>query len=399
MDKIRQALNKLDSWIEQNGWAGYDPYDIKEALFVIKITELGKRNFFFTVLRESLFELFYSFPITSRKILAIEKKINPKGMGLFAKSYLNLYQNTQEQQYLERSQECLNWLEENFSPGYSGACWGYPFHWQSKTFIPRGTPSGVVTAVVGDAFWAFYTFSMEKKYLELCQSICQFFMNDLNIDKIDKDRICFSYTPITHDHIHNANLFVAEFLIRVGTEIKNEEYINYGLRAVNYSLSYQNPDGSFYYFGPPDEVKKWVDNYHTGFVLRALYAIYKLTEDNKLLEKIGKCFKHYIDNFFIEKVIPKFQPNRIYPIDIHCCSEAILCLAHLSEAFSEGRELLQNVTNWTIDNMQDKHGYFYHAKRKSRFVKLIFTAKIPYMRWGQAWMLRALSELQCRGTE
>ena len=30
MDKnIERSISLLDRWIEKNGWAGYDPYDIK----------------------------------------------------------------------------------------------------------------------------------------------------------------------------------------------------------------------------------------------------------------------------------------------------------------------------------------------------------------------------------
>jgi len=391
--EIWDATNKLDSWIERNGWAGYDPYDIKELPTVIKITELGNRNLFFTLVRECVFEILYSFPTISREILGVKRSINPKGMGLLAKAYLNLYQIIKDEKYLNKSKECLKWLEINCSQGYAGKCWGYPFNWQSIEFIPKGTPSGVVTSIVGESFWSFYNVTKRKEYLEDCKSICKFLMNNLNLHKIDNTHICFSYTPITHDHIHNANLLVAEFLMKIGTETNNQEYIDCALKAMNYSMSYQNKDGSFYYTGPPDIVYHWIDHYHTGFVIRSLYSIFKITRDKDLLTKLKKCYEHYIANFFKNNVVPKFQPNRIYPIDIHSCSEAIICLSELSEKFSEGRELAKNVANWTIDNMQDKEGHFYHAKRKSRFTQQIFTAKIPYMRWGQAWMLLALSTL------
>jgi len=39
--------------------------------------------------------------------------------------------------------------------------------------------------------------------------------------------------------------------------------------------------------------------------------------------------------------------------------------------------------------MQDKEGYFYYRIYKNNYVN-----KMPYIRWGQAWMLRALSYLQ-----
>jgi hypothetical protein len=45
------------------------------------------------------------------------------------------------------------------------------------------------------------------------------------------------------------------------------------------------------------------------------------------------------------------------------------------------------VAQWTIDNMQDKRGYFYF--RVLPGVK----AKTPMLHWGQATMYKALSNL------
>lgn len=389
--KILEVVKRLDAWLGKNGWAGYDPYDIKELPWVIKITKLGNDHFLFELVREILFELFYSFPEVSRKILRVQRSVNAKGIGLLAKAYLQLYQISNEKNFLDKSTECLRWLEANDSKGYSGTCWGYPFNWQAKKLIPRETPSGVVTATVGDAFWSFYQHRKEQKYLDVCRSICEFFINNLNIDQIDRDRICFSYTPITNDHVHNANLFVAEFLIKVGSEIDDRRYVDYGIKAMRYTLSYQNPDGSFFYSGPPDEVKNWVDHYHTGFVLRSLYSIYQITNDQSLLPKLKECYNHYLANFFLNDGIPKFQPQRIYPVEIHSCAEAILCLSELSDTFPQGMEMAHKVVNYTLNHLRNSEGYFYHAVRKSRFLLLTYVAKIPYLRWGQAWMLRALA--------
>ena len=55
----------------------------------------------------------------------------------------------------------------------------------------------------------------------------------------------------------------------------------------------------------------------------------------------------------------------------------------------EYESLVDKVLSWTIEHMCAKKGYFYYQKRK------LFTIKIPYMRWSQAWMFYALSEYLC----
>jgi hypothetical protein len=307
-------------------------------------------------------------------------------MALFARGYLNLYKKSENEKYLEKALFCLNWLIKNPSKGYSGFCWGYPFDWQSRVFIPKETPSSVVTSTVAHAFLDAYEILGNEKYLEIAKSCCEFILNDLNIDEVDEDKICFSYTPIDNFHVHNANLFCASILCRMGDIMGDEKYIRTAKDAVNYTISGQNEDGSWYYFGNPETVRGAIDNYHIGFILRDLFRIYKITEDVDVLRSIRKGLAFYIEHL-LEGQIPKFHHNMRYPVDIHACAESILCLSILSEIYLKAMEIAENVATWTIENMQSTDGYFYYRKYR------LFTSKIPYIRWGQAWMLYALSEL------
>jgi len=390
---VETSIKHLDRWISQNGWAGYDPYDLRGLSLFIK----NNPSFFERVLIRITERIEPLFPYLLRKLFRVKKEVNPKAMGLFADAYLTLYRLTKNCSYMLKAKKTIKWLDKNFSTGYVGKCWGYPFDWQSRIFIPRGTPSGVVSAIVGNAYWNFYRLTRDSKYLLTCKSICDFFINDLNIDKISPDMICFSYTPLDNFHVHNANLFVAEFLIKVGKEISNDYFVNLGLKAVNYTLSEQNPDGSICYWGKDQDENCRLDHYHSGFEIRALYSIWKNINDNRIFNAVKRYYSFYLKNFFENKSIPKLTPKNKYPINIHACAEALLCNATLIYDFPEGKEYLSNATRWVIKNMQDKTGYFYYMLRKLRGIEI--KIKIPYVRWGQAWMLKALSEvfkLKCK---
>ena len=389
---ILHSIKKLDQWIEYNGWPGYDPYDIKALPWIRKITAWGQHHLILEILRESLFELFYTFPTYARRILNIKPQINPKAMALFSKAYLDLFLITNNTRFLKKSEECLAWLYNNRSETRAGVGWGYPFDWQSNRFIPKYTPNGIVTTAVGDAFWAWYEYSKEDKHLAVCVDICRF-LKSLPIDRIADDQICFSYTPIFINHVHNLNLFVAEFLLKIGRNIQNNDWINLSLQAVNYTLANQKDDGAFDYNGPPEKSKHFSDNYHTGFVLRMLDSIWKITNNPDIYTALSKCYVHYVSNFFEDRKIPKLLPDRKYRIDIHSCAESINCLSQLSPTFPEGLEIAKNVAAWTINNLQDKAGYFYYGFLKSRFTGRPFLSKIAYIRWSQAWMLKALSNI------
>lgn len=390
-----RSIQSLEDWLDDNGWAGYDPYDIRGTGLYLRLIQQGAdAPTLVRALRKILIYFEGRHPLWTRRFLGVKKQRNPKGMGLFARGYLDLYQATGEERYKDKALQCLDWLGENPSPGYAGFCWGYPFDWQARVFIPQGTPSAVVSSVVGDAFWRAYQVLGDQRYLEICDSICQFFLSDLNRDELEDGAVCFSYTPVDDFHVHNANLFAAEFLIRVGSKLDDKEYLAWGRRAAAYALREQNPDGSLYYWGKvqnhysPDHI----DHYHSGFEIRALYQIWKSTEDPQYLEAVKRYYRFYRENLISLKdgsALPKMNPGALYPIDIHSCSEALLCSAALAEDFEEARDLLPALTAWTLSNMQTEAGWFIYRIQKGRSSER--RIEIPYIRWGQAWMLRALA--------
>jgi rhamnogalacturonyl hydrolase YesR len=384
---LYKSIEQLDNWLSCNGWAGYDPYDLKGIPLFIK----DNPNIFEKVIRKTAIKAESFVPLLLRRIFRVNKTINAKAMGLFADGYLNLYQATRKRSYLEKAEEAIQWLDENYSVGYSGSCWGYPFDWQSRIFIPAGTPSSVVSATVGSAYWNFYEITNEEKYLKTCTSICNFFVQDLNVDQIDKNKLCFSYTPLDSFHVHNANLFVAEFLIRVGKEIGKEQFIDLGLKAVNYALSEQNEDGSLCYWGKDQDSQCHIDHYHSGFEIRCLYSIWKYTKEERIHRAVDRYYRFYLTNLFEDNTIPKLTPQRKYPVNIHACAEALLCNTTLSPDFPEAIDYLANTARWVIKIMQDETGYFYYMIRELKGIK--WKVKIPYIRWGQSWMLKAFSEL------
>jgi rhamnogalacturonyl hydrolase YesR len=384
---VKRSIDNLDKWLNRNGWKGYDPYDIEShSLF-----RLQESFYLLKSLKKIVLILDSYFPLTARFLLNIQKKINPKAMGLFSSAYIILYDVTGKENYFKKSKETLKWLLENPSSGFNGLCWGQPFGWNSHIFIPAYMPSSIVTSIVGEAFWRFYKLTGENNYIENCDRICEFFLKDLKIDKIDEKRICFSKTPIDHFHIHNSNLFIADFLIRIGIELNKKYYIDTASRAINYTLSDQNKNGSFCYFGKDQSKECTIDHYHTGFIIRCLYSIWKTTGDEKVFNSLMNCYKFYCKNMFTAQGIPKTTPKILFPVNIHSCAEAILCHSLIAKDFSNSYKYLKRIVSWVLSNMQHNDGWFIYLIRK--FDNLFnWKVKIPYIRWGQAWMLRSLAE-------
>jgi hypothetical protein len=306
-------------------------------------------------------------------------------------AYANLARAKGDLKSLAKAKQCADWLLRNPSSGYHGLCWGYPFDWQSRGFLPRGTPSSVVSATVGDGLWRLAEVTDDQRLWDACVSICEFFLNDLNIDEMDKQTICFSYTPLDHGHVHNSNLFVAEFLARVGRKMQIEKYLRAALRAGNYALKEQRSDGSLNYFGRIDDKHNagHRDCYHTGFETRALWGMWKATEDNRFEQAARRCLGFFYRTYIRDDGAVWIMPHSQYPIDIHGCAEALLCPAALREADSSRFESTwPKVLRWIVANMQNPDGSFAYKKYANGRV-----CRIAYLRWGQAWTLRALSEI------
>jgi len=76
---------------------------------------------------------------------------------------------------------------------------------------------------------------------------------------------------------------------------------------------------------------------------------------------------------------------------VHCVAQSIITLLELKDLHPENVTLAKRVFSWALANIRDDEGYFYHQKLP------LGTIKIPYMRWGQAWMLVASSLLLEQG--
>ncbi|MFT7589752.1 MAG: hypothetical protein ACI959_001972, partial [Limisphaerales bacterium] len=347
-----ESCRRLSSWIDSNGIAGYDPYDLKSMPWILELIKLGNKYFIFEIIREFIFEMFLYFPVVFRKLFRIRKKENAKAVGLLASSNIDLYSDSGDKKYLDKATSYLKWLDKKAVKSYIGIGWGYPFDWQSKALIPKYTPNGIVTTAVADAYWKMYKLENNQSYLDKCVLIGEFLFS-LPTDRVSDSKLCFSYTPLFINHVHNLNLFVAEFLLKVGLQTGREEWIETALKAICYTLADQHPDGGFDYNGPPEKPLNKVDHYHTGFNMRMLYSIWKLTGNQKVKTSLDKCYDHYLNNFF-DGPKPKFTPNRLYRIDSHSVSECVHCLYTLAPDYPEGVIYADRTLDWAIDNLQDK---------------------------------------------
>lgn len=374
------SLKKLEHWLIENNFTGYDPFDGLST--PLKVFTFGNR-----IAQQSLQQFVRRNPFNLRPLLGIKPSRSTKGMSFIGSGYLKLFQMTKDDYYKKQAEFCFDWLIKNYSPGYSGYCWGNSFDYASRAFyLPKSAPTLVWTSLIGHHFVEAYRLLNHKAYLEVITSIGKFILNDLPLIKSEKGT-CISY--VTHEKaaVHNANLLGARILAEIYKLKGSVECKDLAHEAVKYSVNCLREDGSWYY----GEEKKyhWIDNWHTAYNLDSVLG-YQLEVGTKEFEpSIKKGFDFYIKHFFKEDGAPKYYWDRDYKFDIQSASQSIDTLILFSKYYKDKSlfDLSKKVADWTMKYMQDSSGYFYLWKNEK------FTNKTPTFHWGAGTMFHALSHL------
>jgi len=376
-EDIHTIFEHLKRYCEQEHFAGWDPYDgLNSRLFA----RSGLRKNWLA--RLIWIQFFKNSPVNLRPLLGIEKAYNPKALALFLSGYCALQKSQPQEKHLENIRFLLNALLERQTKGYSGVCWGYHFDWQSRAFfVPAGTPNVIVSTFGGNALLDAYEVTRQKELLHHARSICDFILNDLH--RSWKQRtFCFSYTPLDTSRIINASLLASRFLSRVYAYTQEPLLKDEAGRSVSFCVEQQQPDGGWFY--GLDDNQRWIDSFHTAYNLEALYEYQRYTGDTVYEADFKKGMEYYLDHFFGQDGKPFLYADTAYPVDIH--SPAMLCVL-LAKAPTDdsGRQLLEQVLQWTFDTMYNPAGYFAYQKKRW------YTISIPYIRWSCAWMFYALA--------
>ena len=371
MDKFKK---NIENKILKDKFIGYNPYDLLESNFFSKI---NNRKILLI-----LTQFFKFFPFNLRKLFMIRMQNSPKAMGLLLQSFLN------NGSLEDLSEKIFENLISNKSDKFNGYTIGFPFpialsHYKSKA----NEPSLIITLFIIYAFIESYLKTGKQKILEQILSFENVVENNLPF-KETKDTLYYSYNFSKLNEVYNATAKVGKFYALL-YKIKNKnEYKNKIAKILNYLITKQNNDGTWFY----SEQVKYVDGFHTAFILEAIIEMKKIVNNDKIENMLKKGFDNYMEFFVKENgqplyFHPKYKPKdfRKYftETDIRDCAMGIVLLCKLNK-----KEEAKKIKDWTIENMyNNKKKYFYHFKEK------LWINKIEYIR-PQAWMYYALTVLE-----
>ena len=330
-DRVLESINRLSAWLEKTDYQGYDTFDGLSSPFLRPLTFNSR------FLRQVLQQGVRRFPLNLRPLLRIPKSRTTKGMGFIARGFIRLHEATGDSVWRDKAELALRWLVENQSPGYSGACWGNHFDYQSRnSYVLKGVPSIVWTSLVGHAFLDAYEHLREESYLQTAISACEHTLRDLGT-YADGEARCISYFPTESLQVHNANVLGASLLARTHFYAPNEAYRSLAEKAILYTARYQRADASWYY-GEKANLH-WVDNFHTGYVLDSFKYYAEGTGDDRFSKTMMKGYEYWKKTFFLLDGTPRYYNYKTLPLDIQCCSQAIDTLVFFHDLDPESLSL------------------------------------------------------------
>ena len=369
---------KLNSVIHiqsaKSNYSGYDPFDslnskffdyfpfLKKGKFGLAWTQINKRS-----------------TVNFRRFLLVPEKRNPKGIGLFILGLLEDYQRTKEESYLSDAKELADWLltQQSDKTTWQHACWGYHFDWNARAFyVPKGKPNIITTIYVAQALYALSEVTGEEKYKTPAIDASEFIVNTLYCEH--DNRCFFAYIPGETTFVHNASLWGAAWVAKVASITGNEEYKALAIKVALQSVSEQGGDGSWVYGARHHH--QFIDGFHTGYNLEALQMIKESLDTSQFDDSIDLGLKYYKAELFESDGTAKYYNNNVYPLDMHCVSQAIFTLLRVGKS-ADDLAFAEKVIQRSIDTLYlaDKEQFVYQKTKTS-------TNSINYIRWTQAWV-------------
>lgn len=369
------------SWAAERDYAGWDPYDGLNSPVFGAFTDDFPGAW---AVRLAGMHFVHKAPVNVRPLFSVPKERNPKGIALFALAWLHWSDLEGDEDALGRAEDLLGWLWRNRSTSYDRPGWGYNFPWQNGTkfYLPANEPSIVVSVFCGRAFLKHYRLAGDRSSLRRAVLTAEFIHDHVNTRSID-GRSLYTYTPHDDFVVVNANALAAGFFRSVADAAERDDLADRSRVLVRFVVDEQTPEGAWHYAVPADDSHLSHDNFHTGFVLEALWRYRRHEADDAVDAAYRRGLDFYRERLFESDGAPRFESDQEYPHDAHAAAQGIRTLA--LDGGEASIETAAAVVAWTFENLLDPDGYFY--RRRGR----LLSDRTPYMRWSQAWLCYALT--------
>jgi hypothetical protein len=389
VSEIETAVSRFTRWLDQYGETSYDHQSYFASDLGRSAKALYYRKPLLGILAVSPMIFSEAFLPSARRFFWKPQRF-PIADAHYAMGFAFLAHSYKQDSYLNRAIHFLEVLKETRCKGFHHFCWGYPFNWETRNgTLPEGTPMITSMPYVYEAFRQVYQLDGNSRWFEVMHSIAQHALEDYQDFEVSPDASTCSYCPGPRNSsgVINASAYRAFLLTQAAFDFSEEKYRKVAERNLNFVLESQNANGSWYY--STDNVRDFVDHFHTCFVLKALAKIEQITGSPQCRRAIERGVSYYVKNLFDPDGLPKpfSKPPRltVYRRELYDYAECINLGVLLQGQFPELDRILSVVLNDVLQRWQKSDGAF-----RAREL-LIGWDNVPMHRWAQSQLFRSLS--------
>jgi len=388
IENVQASIFRFVAWLDRYGEMSHD----HQSFFASKIGRGAKALYYRRPLVGTLAVapmIFCEAFLPSARRFFWKPQRFPIADAHYAMGFALLAEMSGDAKHHRRAVHFLEVLQETRCPNFEDYGWGYPFDWETRTgTFKEGTPLITTLPYVYEAFSAVYAIDRDPKWLRVMQSIARHGFKAYRDKETGPDATSCGYTPAPDDPcgVVNASAYRAFLLTKAGIELSDPRYLETAKRNLNFVLSAQNADGSWYY--STDGARDFVDHFHTCFVLKALAKIERLTGCPQSRSAIERGVAYYVKNLVDAEGLPvpfsKRPRMTVYRKELYDCAECVNLGALLLGRFDPMDKILSNVVEDLLSRWQMRDGSFRARKL------LVGWDNVPMHRWAQSQLFRSL---------
>lgn len=388
MELEKQLITVLDnvfSWSKKQDFSGHNKHDGLNSALLHLLFGWSKWS------RICAIQFIMRSPVNLRPFLGVSKTINPKGLGLFVLGLLDREKMDPGKGFLSEAENLLNLLLSIRSKGrWTGSSWGYPYPWQDLGFyaLPH-TPNAVVTCFVCEAFLEAFRLTGNEKYLSVVGESIEFFCNDLTVLYENEGKLCLAYMPMPMTmRVMDVSILIGAVIAQYAKLTGQRHLVAIARKLVRFVVDKQTDYHAWFYTDPPEDSLIRHDNYHTGFILDALWRYMAATGEWDWRENYERGLKFYAEKLFNDDGSPRWMSDKNFPHDVHGAAQGLISFSIAVRNGYNYKELLGKIADWALTHLYNNNGRFYY-QHCWWGVK-----KFTLLRWCNAWMFRGLASLR-----
>jgi len=389
------AVTRFGQWLDSYGETSYD----HQSFYASPLGRAAKRLYYSKPLIGTLavapMVACEAFLPSARQFFWKRQRF-PIADAHYAMGFAFLAEAYNSGKYYDRAVHFLKVLQDTRCPNNADYCWGYPFDWQTRTGVmAEGTPLITTEPYVYEAFSQVYALDHDERWLTVMRSIANHAFTSYRDVETGPDAASCGYTPAPDDPcgVINASAYRAFLLTKAGLELSEPRYLAVARKNLNFVLSSQQNDGSWFY--STDGARDFVDHFHTCFVLKALAKVERLTDCADCRIAIDRGITYYMRNLIDSNGLPlpfsKAPRMTVYRRELYDLAECINLAVLVHGRFPEMDRILSRVVVEVLERWHKEDGSF-----RARQL-LIGWDNVPMHRWAQAQMFRSLSFLLSQG--